>query len=47
MRITNFLFSLHKFFETQEYRFFFHRKFTKCFSLGKIGKLPVYNLQFK
>jgi len=35
MRITNFLFPLQQFFEIQEYRFFFHSKFTKRFSLGK------------
>jgi len=46
MRITNFLFPLQQFFEIQEYRFFFHRKFTKRFSLGKIGKKPVDNLHF-
>jgi len=37
MRITNFLFSLHKFFETQEYRFFCHRKFIKRFSSEESG----------
>ena len=46
MRITNFLFPLHQFFEIQEYRFFFRSKFTKRFSLGKIGKEPVDNLHF-
>jgi hypothetical protein len=46
MIITKFLFSLHKFFEKQEYRFFLHSKFTKRFSLGKIGKEPVNNLHF-
>jgi hypothetical protein len=46
MRITKFLFPLHEFFEIQEYRFFFHRKFTKSFSQGKIGKEPVHNLHF-
>ena len=46
MRITNFLFPLQQFFEKQEYRFFFHSKFTKRFSQGKIGKGPVDNLHF-
>jgi len=46
MIIRFFLFSLHQFFEIQEYRFFFHRKFTKCFSYGKIGKEPDDNLHF-
>ena len=46
MRITNFLFPLQQFFEIQEYRFFFHSKFTKRFSHGKIGKEPVDNLHF-
>jgi len=31
-RIPNFLFPLHQFFETQEYRFFLQGKFTKRFS---------------
>jgi hypothetical protein len=31
-RIPNFLFPLHQFFETQEYRFFHHCKFIKRFS---------------
>jgi hypothetical protein len=46
MIIPNYLFPLQQFFENQEYRFFFQSKFIKCFSLGKIGKEPVDNLQF-
>jgi len=46
MRITKFLFPLRQFFEIQEYRFFYRSKFTKRFSLGKVGKEPVDNLHF-
>jgi hypothetical protein len=46
MIIPNYLFPLHQFFEIQEYRFFLQGKFTKRFSLGKVGKEPVDNLHF-
>jgi hypothetical protein len=45
-RIPNFLFPLHQFFETQEYRFSLQGKFIKRFSPGMIGKQPVNNLHF-
>jgi hypothetical protein len=45
-RIKNILFPLQQFFEIQEYRFSLQSKFTKCFSLGNVGKKPVDNLHF-